>query len=93
MPEVLHDIRFDLWSDNPNRGDKVKEVVSLSPVAGEAVIARIREELPGCHPEVFPNVWVGEKVGAEVLDRVREAGLSVTVVWQRFLWGEGFPQG
>ena len=75
MPEVLRDIRFDPWSDNSQRGDKAKEVASPRPVAGEMVIARIREELPGCHPEVFPNVWVGEKVGAEVLDRVREAGL------------------
>ena len=75
MPEVLRDIRFDPWSDDSQRGDKAEEVVSPRPVAGELVIARIREELPGCHPEVFPNVWVGEKVGVEVLDRVREAGL------------------
>ena len=76
LPEKLSNLHIYSWSD-ASLSDSLSGDETLSaPDAGEAMIARIREELPGCHLEVFPNVWGDCVVTAGVLDRVREAGLK-----------------
>ena len=59
-------------------GEPVAETTSSleGGYSGSELMARIRAELPGLHPNVFPNVWGVSGADVQVLERVRADGFA-----------------